>query len=158
VIFYSGASTDGPYDFGYEEGWHWSKNRGSYDRGRDFFWVHWEISDGSPHSVKLHVECPNAATDPELNAIKQEMVQAFLSPTFKNILEQQGYTYIIGRRIKPEHIERFKSTQAFRVMLTDEQSQNDNKANIEMVNAVTNDAVRKVIKRFSTQLNSQFKW
>ncbi len=156
MIFVNGASKDGPYIFGYGQGWHWSKNKGSHSVGRDFFWVHWEISHAKPNSVKLHVECPNAATDPELNAIKLEMVQAFLSAEFKNIIEEHDFTYITGRKSKQEGIKQNKSTQPFRVVLTAEQNQDDYEANIRMINAVTNELVQAVINRFTAQLNRHF--
>ncbi len=93
--FQSGSSKSGPYEFGYEQGWHWSLNEGSYDRGRDFFWVHLEISDDKPNSVKLHVESPNSIADHNLNLIKQQMVQEFLSATFKKLIEANGFTFVV---------------------------------------------------------------
>jgi len=156
MIFQSGSSKDGPYEFGYEQGWHWSKNGGSYDNSRDFFWIHWEINEAKPNRVKLHIECPNAMVEPELNEIKQEMAQAFLSPQFKNLIEQSGYTYIPGRQIRPEHIRRNKGTQPFRIELTEHQCQSSRQANIEMVNAVMGQAIGEIVKRFTSQLNRHF--
>lgn len=118
--------------------------------------MHWEISDGKPSSVKLHVESPDSMTDPELNAIKEEMVQAFLSPNFKNIAEQHNYNYILGRQIKKERIKENKSTQPFRILLTEHQWQRTHQANIERINNVMREAVSEVINRFSTQLNRHF--
>lgn len=154
--FQSGSSTDGPYEFGYEQGWHWSKNGGKYDNNRDFFWIHWEINDRNPESVKLHVECPKATLEPELNSIKQEIVESFLSAHFKNLIEQHGYTYMVGRRIKPEHVKRNKSTQPFRVLLTEKQIQSTHQANIEMINAITSKAISDVIEPFAERLNRHF--
>ena len=154
--FETGSSIDGPYKFGYEQGWHWSKDGGNYNNNRDFFWVHWEINDKNPESVKLHIECPKAEIEPELNSIKQEIVEAFLSARFKNLIEQHGYKYIIGRQIKPEHIKRNKGTQAFRISLTQQQRQSTHHENIEIINAITGEFVREVVGRFTAQLNRHF--
>jgi len=156
MIFKSDASIDGKLVYGYEQGWHWSRNRGGYNQSRDFFWIHWEIGDRSPYSVKLHVECPKATLDPELNAIKQEVVEEFLAARFKNIVEQSGYGYKVGNRIKPEHMEKFKCTSPFHVVLTKEQSQGTHQANIEMVNGALGGAVREVVERFEPRLKRYF--
>jgi hypothetical protein len=141
---------------GYEEDLHWSKDKGGYHQHRDFFWVHWEIGDRAPLSVKLHVECPKVGVDPELNAIKQQMVEDFLSSRLQAVVEERGYIYKKGSRIKPEDREKFKCTAPFYVILTKEQSRNEHKANIEMVNAALGDEVRQVVQRFKPQLNHHF--
>ncbi len=154
--FTDGASIDGPYTFGHEQGWHWSKNQGNHARGRDFFWVHWEISDGKPNHVKLHIESPKSEIDPELNAIKEQLVVAFLSPKISRLATQNGFAYKIGSRLKSEHIEKYRSTQAFQLILTPEQCKRDSRANIEMINEVLGQSVQEVIDRFTPQLNRQF--
>lgn len=154
--FKSDESIDGKLVYGYEVGWHWLKNKGGYNQGRDFFWVHWEIGGGKPNNVKLHVECPKAQTDADLNAIKKEMVNRFLSAHFKSLVEQYGFVYKRGSRVKTEHMEKYKCTSPFHVLLTNEQSQNSHQDNIEMVNAVMGDAVREVVQSFRNQLNSHF--
>src|SRR5262245_17378079 len=106
--FESDSSKDGKLEFGYEDGWHWSSNGGNYKNGRDFFWIHWEINDLRPSNVKLHVECPPADAEPEMNAIKHEIVEAFLSPNFKKILEQNGYSYAENRKVKSADIRQNK--------------------------------------------------
>lgn len=154
--FETGSSKDGPYEFGYEQGWHWSKNGGKHANNRDFFWVHWEINDKNPESVKLHVECPKAAIEPELNGIKQQIIEALLSTRFKKLIEEHGYTYIVGRQVSPEYIRANKSTQAFRILLTEEQRQGTHQANIKMINAIINQAISEVIEPFAAQLNRHF--
>lgn len=154
--FKSDASIDGKLVYGYEDGWHQSKNKGGYNQSRDFFWVHWEIGDRAPNCVKLHVECPNVTTDPDLNAIKHEIVQEFLSTQIKNIVEQSGFIYKMGNRVKPEPMKKFKCTSPFHVILTKEQSQNNHQANIQLVNRVLGEAVSEVVQRFEPQLNHHF--
>lgn len=146
--FTSDSSKDGAYIFGYEDGWHWSQNGGHYNNGRDFFWVHWEIGEDRPASVKLHVECPRVDVHPALNDIKQKMVRDFLSPTFKGLVESHGYAYKTGSRNKPEHVEKFKCTSPFHVLLREEQRQNDHRATIEMVNREFGETVSEVIDRY----------
>jgi phage portal protein BeeE len=54
-------------------------------------------------------------------------------------------------------MEKFKCTSPFHVILTDKQSQNNQQANIEMVNGVMGDAVREIVQRYSNQLNPHFR-
>lgn len=154
--FCSNFSKSGPYEFGYEQGWHWSKNKGSYDQGRDFFWVHWEISDDKPDSVKLHVESPNVTEDEQLNLLKQQMVQEFLSSHFKKAVEENGFSFVPGRQVSLELVKRNKSTQPFRVVLTPEQAQKTHRENIEMVNAAMSQSINEVVERFASQLDARF--
>ncbi len=154
--FHSNSSKSGPYEFGYEQGWHWSRNKGSYDQGRDFFWVHLEISDDKPNSVKLHVESPNVTEDEKLNLLKQQMVQEFLSPHFKKAVEENGFSFIPGRQVNLELIKKNKCTQPFRVVLTEEQSRETHQENIEIVNAAMSQSINKVIQCFAPQLNAHF--
>ena len=156
MIFESNSSIDGPYEFGYEAGWHWSRSKGSYDTGTDFFWVHWEISDSSPSHVKLHVESPNAATDLALNAIKQEVVKALIASGLQSSLKRHGYKCVVGSKAKPGFIAQHKSTQAFRIDLIEEQRQSTHQANIEMVNGVAGKFIREVLQRFATRINPHF--
>lgn len=156
MIFESDSSKNGPYEFGYEHGWHWSKNKGSYNRGRGFFWVHWEISDDKPVSVKLHVESPNVVTDQKLNLIKQQMVQEFLSSHFKKMVEENSFSFVPGRQVRVEDVRKNKSTQPFRVVLTPEQAKKTHRENIEMVNAAMSQSLNEVIERFASQLNAYF--
>ncbi len=155
MIFTSDASIDGELVYGHG-GWHWSKNKGRYQNGRDFFWIHWEISERAPDTVKLHVESPNADTDSALNAIKREVVQEFLSARFKNAIERQGYAYKPGNRIKPEHMERYKCTAPFHVVLSAEQQQTTDEQNIELVNAIVADELSAVIYQLRPQLAKHF--
>lgn len=154
--FQNGSSISGPYEFGYEEGWHWSKNGGNYNSGRDFFSVHWEISDHKPGDVKLHIESPKSNVEPKLNEIKKEMVEQFLSVRFKNLVEEKGFVYVVGRNIGSSSIEKNKSTQAFRVAVSNEQRLGSHQANIEMMNSIAGEAVREVVGRFAKQIDAHF--
>ena len=154
--FHTGSSIDGAYEFGYETGWHWSKNKGSYATGCDFFWIHWEIRNGAPNNIKFHVEAPKSTVDAELNNIKQEMVMALLSPRFNHIAEQNNFHFKLGNRIKPEHLEKNKSTQVFQILLTDEQQLETHQANIILINDLMREALNEVIRQFNTRLIAHF--
>ena len=156
MIFESYSLVGGGLEHGHELNWHRSKNGGHYNRHQDFFWVHWEIGDAKPCSIKFHVESPRVDVDAELNGIKQDMVSAFLSADFECLATQCGYNYKRGGRTKPEHMERFKCTEAFRVVLKPEQCQGNHRANIETVNAAMGPTVRAVLERFAARLNAHF--
>ncbi len=156
MTFKEDGSRDGALVYGYEKGWHWTRNKGGYHQKRDFFWIHWEISATEPTIIKLHVECPKAEVDPELNAIKQEVVKSFLAPQFKKKVEESGYIYKPSTRNKSEHVERYCSTAPFHVIVTKEQEKGSPQANIEMVNEALGDDVRSVVETFRGQLNRHF--
>lgn len=156
VNFKSDSSTDGPLVYGYEDGWHWSKNKGSYQKGKDFFWIHLEISDTAPTTVKLHVESPNVTTDPKLNSIKQEVVTQFLLPKFEKIITERGLMYKDPKRHQSSKVEKNKTTSPFHVVLTKEQDQGSHESNIEFVNNILGAEIREVVEKFKDQLDVHF--
>ena len=155
MIFREDGSRDGALVYGFEKGWHWSRDKGHYHKNRDFFWVHWEISKAKPNSVKFHIECPRIEAGAKLNAIKQDIVEDFLAVRFRDLAEQAGYKYKMGNRIKKEHKEKFKSTSAFHVLLTESQSKEDDRANIEMINALLRDEIQPIIERYQERLKAE---
>ncbi len=91
----------------------------------------------------------------KLNAIKQDIVEDFLAVRFRDLIEQAGYKYKLGNRVKQEHMEKFKSTSAFHVLLNETQSKEDARANIEMVNAILRDEIQPIIERYQEQLKAE---
>jgi hypothetical protein len=147
MIFKSDASIDGKLVHGYEDGWHYATGKGHYHTGQDFLWVHWEISDRAPATVKLHVEAPKFAVDPDLNEIKGQLVAAFLDPRIRSAIEQKGLVYKPGSRCKPEHIKKFKCTAPFHIILTKEQIRATHPENIAVVHEVLGGFVEESIRQ-----------
>ena len=52
-------------------------------------------------------------------------------------------------------MKKFKSTSAFHVLLTESQSKKDDRANIEMVNALLRDEIQPIIERYQERLKAE---
>src|SRR5262245_28799186 len=87
--------------------WNRNKSGGTYDNGRDFFSVHWEIHLPKPRvakkpqyrgEVRLHVESPSYARDRNLNNIKHDVITALRASSLRHIAQQKGYAYKEGAR------------------------------------------------------------
>ena len=156
LIFDDGKDFYGTLDYGYEAGWHWSKNRGSYWNGRDFFWTHWEVKSGNVCQVRWHVEAPSATVEATLNQIKQEMVTDFLAPRFQNLIEQNGLEYLKGTRAQLHHIEKNRCTEPFRVQLLATQNSGSAQGSMKIVNALMREPINNVLQRYKSRLDEHF--
>jgi len=102
--------------------WGWVKNNGSYKKGVGFFSVHWEIQHKYPNMVRFHVESPAYGIDPDLNDIKSVIVTDVLKcEENKNILRSESYVYESGKKISNDSIQKYKSLEAFKVILNNDQ-------------------------------------
>lgn len=156
LILDDGKDFRGTFDFGYEAGWHWSKNRGSYWTTRDFFWSHWEVKNGNISQVRWHVESPSATNDATLNQIKQAMIADFLTPLFQNIIEKNGLGFTKGMRTNSHFIECNRCTEPFRIELPPAQNRGTSRDNIEAVNKLMREAINDVLSRYKSRLEKHF--
>ena len=144
--FREGRGRTGKWEHGYPESWHWSRAGGDYFNERDFFSVHWEVyNPESTYGVRLHVESPRYSVDPLLNDLKQEVVAVLLAPAICAAVQQEGYIYRAGAKTSPNQMQRNKSTEAFRVVLTAEQRQPSHRRDIEIVHIALGSIVDEVL-------------
>lgn len=167
LIFDSATLQGGRNTYGYEEDWHWSNNNSrdkknpvmfDYNRGHDFFMIHWEINGKYPNIIKLHVESPRAGVDEVLSDIKRQMVQAFLTHDFDVIAESSNVGYRAGKMVNSDHIRAHKSVEPFRMILPETQNLNssDLEGRIRIVDHMAGQAVRDIIERFKPKINPHF--
>lgn len=136
--------------------WDWSKNGGGYGENRDFFTVHWEVQERDPNSIRLHVESPVYQNDSFLNELKQEVIDAILASNIGQVVQQNGYEFQRGRKLSSEAVQKYKSTEPCRVILTDNQRQPTTEQDMAMVNAAIGPHIDQIIQRFSARLNRYF--
>jgi len=136
--------------------WDWSRNGGDYTNHRDFFTVHWEVQERTPAAVRLHVESPPALVDAELNGIKKQVVERMLADDLAAAVRAAGFEYQRGRMVSAASIARYKSTEAFRVLLPAQRCQNTAEASLEMVHAALEAAVSRAIEPFLSQIEREF--
>lgn len=161
MTFHTEKLHSGWLTYGQPTEWEWTRNGGSYSRKRDFFRVHWEVHhpEENPElaeSVRLHVESPDHATDPELNAIKQQIVGALLESRLKSVAEANSLGYKTGKYISLENIRRNRCTEALRVIVSEEHRHNTPQQNIERIHARLGAEVELVLHPFFSTLNRQF--
>jgi len=75
----------------------------------------------------------------------------------ERLIEQHGFTHKYGRNINSEAIRNNKSTEPFRVILTEQQDQHSHTKNIEHVHQLLGDAVNEIVKKFHSQLYREFR-
>lgn len=73
LIFEEERSRSGRLIKAYRPGWHWNRRGGDYRKGRDFFWLEYEVHEPS-REVLVQVESPKLSVDPGLNGLKTELV------------------------------------------------------------------------------------
>jgi hypothetical protein len=146
----------GPFTKGMIDGWDYSREGGGYRKGSGFFSVHWEVHDHDPDAVKLHVEAPRAADDKTLNSLKQQVMQALLSSAIDDSVRSQGFDFQWGSRVSVEATERFKSSEAFRVLLRD-QRDSTHEDNLKKVHQVIGPELFRLIQRFAAPIGNEFR-
>ena len=151
-----GVLVGGPFTQGVDRRWDWTRNYGGYHRHRDFFSVHWEVQERDPSCVRLHVEAPSQAIDPFLNGIKQELVTAILASDIADVVRRSGYLYQPGARTSDRAIQRYKSTEPFRVVVNADRHGQTSVERIDLVHAAIGPHVATIIERFASQLDDHF--
>ena len=155
--FQHGTLIGGSYTKGVVTGWDWITNGGGYNKHRDFFSVHWEVQEHDPYSVRLHVEAPARKIDSILNGIKHDLVAAILASNIPGIAHGAGYEYLAGRRVSAPEMNRNKSTEAFRIVLTPGHPARTSKDRIAAVHSILKPHVEAIIGQFSAKLNTHLK-
>lgn len=174
LIFKCGPAAHNDWVKGAPDGWEWSTRGAGYEGERDFFSVHWQVDTpkgffadwqigtpkGPPHAaridVRLHVASPQHEVDPELNDLKQDVIQALLESSAEHEARASGLGYEIGRLISLPHVRKHKTTEAFRVTLNPNQSKPTYKEDIQVVHAAVGLEVDRIVRRFFDQLATRF--
>jgi hypothetical protein len=134
---------------GYPIAWNLSKNNGSYNSGKDFISVHWEVHYDSPDVVRLDVEAPVKTKDIELNFLKQRIIIAILSKTqeVNNALKLGEFQ--IASRLFNTHMN--KSSEVFHVKICKDNVLSNHKENISQVHSELGNIIESVILKFSEE-------
>jgi|SRR5579884_2089700 len=151
-----GESLGGPLEKSVPDEWDWSKNDGEYTNHRDFFSVHWEVQERDPNSIRLHVESPRYEKDPFLNNLKQEVVNAILNSNIAKVVQHSGYQYKRGSKVSSSDVQKYKSTEPFRIVLTDKQRKPTTEQDIDLVHRAIGPHVNQIVQRFTKRLNQHF--
>lgn len=142
----SDKQRSGKLNKAYLANWDFSRNNGSYSKGKDFLSIHWEIKEDSPNEVRFHVESPIYSIDNELNLIKSKIIILLLA----NLIELKNRVTIgelkVGLNVYK--IDTNKSTEVFKVILDQNNMLSTDEENIKQVNAQVEDIINKVIMKF----------
>jgi len=137
-------------------GWNWTKNGGAYHQKHDFFTVHWEVKVDDRNSVRLHVESPIQSIDPFLNDVKQEVISAILASSIADEVRHKGFVYMPGSRISASSVQNNRSTEPFRVILTQSQRKPSIQDDITTVHDAIGPYVDEIVQKFAERLNQHF--
>lgn len=137
---------------GYQENWDLTRNNGSYNSGKDFISVHWELHYDSPSVVRLDVESPTKSIDYELNFLKQRIIIGILSKTFdiKNSIKLGDFE-VASRLFTTDST---KSTEVFHIKMFDNYVRPSYKDNVLQVHAQVGEIIDKVVSKFASEFNS----
>lgn len=155
LIFHIG-NINGGLVTGHEPEWERRRNKGSYNKGLDFFSVHWEAKDEYPNQIRLHVESPPFAIDSDLNKLKQEVIAIIRTLNMEKSVRESGYGYEDGSRLSPSNILENKSTEVFRVIVSKAQSEMTHHEKIEQVHTRLGEQISYVVNKFSVKLEIEF--
>jgi hypothetical protein len=140
---------------GGEYDWFWIKNGGSYKKGINFFSVHWEIQCKYPNIIRFHVESPKYHVDSILNSIKSEFIGSILKDKeIEQSILASSFVYEIGKRISDEAIQQYKSTEAFKIKLKENQVKSDACDNIKAVHKILLVNIDKILEKFANRLKN----
>jgi hypothetical protein len=137
---------------GYQRGWNWARNGGSYKSGINFLSIHWEVHDQYPLRVKLHVESPRADIDIRLNLLKNRIIVGILS-ILPDIYNNLAFGKLeIGSKLF--NTTGNKSSEVFHIDLD---AINDYTAQriIEVVNAEIGGIINRVVLRYEQSLKNE---
>jgi hypothetical protein len=83
-------------------------------------------------------------------------VKAVLDSDLAEVVQSSGYQYKRGSKVSISAIQRFKSTEPFRVVLTDAQRKSTTEQDIALVHDVIGEHVNQIVQRFTIRLNQHF--
>jgi hypothetical protein len=107
----------------------------------------------------LHVESPSFTIDPNLNKLKQDVIAAIRAQTsdINKAVLQSNYDYDESRgRLSPSAVRNNKSTEVFRVILSQTQTEMTHQENIQLVHECIGAHISQVLRRFSARLKAEF--
>jgi hypothetical protein len=157
--FRAGKSLGNDWECGAPSNWDWSKNGGDEFLNRDFFSVHWEVNypKNSPstavHEIRLHISSPRHADDANLNEVKQDVIEALSTSEILQAIQQRGYKCQAGSRTSINSVKRNRSTEPFRIILSQEQIKQTHQENLRFVHEEVGDIINEVIEGFAPKLN-----
>lgn len=153
LIFIKDKQRSGELCKAYLENWNFSRNNGSYAKGKDFLSIHWEIAGNSPDKVRFHVETPIYSIDNELNLIKSKIIILLLS----KLIEIKDCVTVgeLETGIKLSEIDINKSTEVFKIILVKKNICTTPEENIKLVNIQLEDIINNVIEKFALAIKNK---
>lgn len=156
IIFHTREDKGGAYTRSEIKEWEWITKRGGYKKGYGFFTVHWEVQHNSPSIARLHVESPKYDDDNNANGIKSKIISKLCGlADIQRVVESKGYIYKEGKKTNQEHIRRYKSTEAFKVIIN-ASVVSDIRNNISIVNDLLYGMLSPIIEQHREELNRHF--
>lgn len=153
LIFKKDKQNSGKLCKGYLGNWDYSRNKGSYSKGKDFLSLHWEIKDDSKNKVRFHVESPVFSINNELNLIKNKLIIAILA----KILEIKSFVNVgeveIGSMLLKSDTN--KCTEVFKVVLFQNNTFSTYEENIEQVNNQVEVILNEILSKFSSEIKQK---
>lgn len=140
---------------GYRDGWDLSRFGGNYTSGKNFFSVHWEISNDSPNIVKFHVESPRAGEkdDEKINNIKCKLIADIKENINEIILTLKNGNFKDSSRTNNlKNIKNNKSSEVFQIILDETTNYNKAKESIKLVDDDLSKNIDIYIKKYSDEL------
>ncbi|MGN6732064.1 MAG: hypothetical protein ACTHMB_08835 [Candidatus Binatia bacterium] len=124
--------------------------------------MHWQIDTpkNQPHSARvdvlLHVASPGHQIDPALNGLKQNVIEALLNSVLDQRVRANGFEYKMGLRTRIGQMQKNKTTQAFKVLLSPSQAKRTYRQDIEVVHAAVREDVDQILRPFGGWLTRRF--
>ena len=150
----------GSLDSGFIDEWIWprpwndTRTRGGYESGRYFFHIHWGVQRRDPNSIRLYIGSPRHSDDAFLNDLKRDVINAIFASDVAETVGRNGYEYQKGKKLSSADSN--KTTELFRVILTDKQHKPTVNDDMIMVDKAVHSQIDQVVQRFVTQLNHHF--
>mgnify|MGYP001595006719 CR=1 FL=1 len=150
LIFKADKQISGGLCKGYLVNWNFSRNNGSYSKGKDFLSIHWEIGQSSADIVRFHVESPIDSVDNELNFIKNKIITLILAKLkdIKNCIKIGELK--TGLRLSNTNSN--KSTEVFKVILYPNNVFSTHEENIKQVHNQVEGIINDVVMKFTLDI------
>jgi hypothetical protein len=147
----------------WERGMGWPDSERPTPESLPFFSMHWQVDTpdfGKDDSmnIRLHVESTKYKDLPKLNDLKGEVVQALLDEAVEQAVRQLGYNYRPGPKTSTPEVRKNRTTEAFRVVLSDAQRKPADSENLVAVHGALGHVVEGVLRqvRFSERIDEFF--
>ena len=136
----------------------------AYRGKRDFFHVVWQVNTPrrkqraeSARTIFLLVGSPSYEKDLGLNTIKREVIEALVASNIGKAVRDNGHDYKLGSRISSPQLQKNRSSEAFRVIVANNQLKPTVEENIQIVHNAVGREVNRVLEPFIKRLKQRFR-